>query len=137
MDDEILGKLERMGNVDMIAPFCFEICLKNGKSYFINSISNEHNQDPETFHCRVWDFRTFSDSEIEKANSLSSKELAKLDYANLTVYKKEITNIIDWHDKYGDETKISFWKRKSDEVKLGIFSGLIGFILGILSTSLL
>lgn len=130
MDDEILGKLERIRNVNMIAPFCFEICLKNGKSYFIKSISNEHNQDPETFHCRIWDFRTFSNSEIEKAKNLSSKELAKLDHANFTVYKKEITNIIDWHDKYGDETKISFWERNSDEVKLSFISGAIGFVFG-------
>lgn len=121
MRDEILEKLERIKNSDTIPPFCFEIFLRDGRSYFIFSVTYCEKKS-EIIECKIWDTRFLSDVEENKIKNLKLEnfefnefvENNKIDWANLKVYKKDIMYTIEWHDKFLEEEKIGFKNKNNN-----------------------
>ena len=114
--DWILGWLKKMCAEGVIPPFCVEIMLKDGSSYFLHSIV-DFEDETETMCARIWDLRAFQFDEIadlkHRLNEINDrKELTppesvhpKLDWANLHVHYDDVFYCVEWHDRLWPEAE--------------------------------
>lgn len=95
---------------DIVPPFCVELALKDGTTFFLHSIGSKDEQT-RSMVIRIWDLRAFTDQDFQQLrdnlNQIQSrKELAderkihpKLDWANLRINVSDISYCVEWHDR--------------------------------------
>ena len=98
----------------IVPPFVVELGLKNGRTFYLHSISSRDEQT-KSMAIRIWDLRAFAQQEIEHLKTKlsevrSRKELQdeqqihpKLDWALLYINLSNISYCIEWHDRMWPE----------------------------------
>jgi|SRR3989337_2292597 len=99
---------------DLVPPFCVELVLKDGNTFFLHSISGK-DEETKSMVIRIWDLRAYTDKDIEQLktnlNQIRSRDdLAneqqihpKLDWANLRINVSDISYCVEWHDRMWPE----------------------------------
>jgi hypothetical protein len=112
--DWVLGWLKAMCMGGLIPPFCVEIVLRDGRSYYLHSVI-EFEKETQTLVARIWDLRAFTPKEIDELKlrvneirdrkDLSPAEAVhpKLDWANLRLHFDDVTYCVEWHDRLWPE----------------------------------
>lgn len=113
---------------DRVPPFCVEIVLNNGSTYYLHSVSGK-DEKTKSMVIRIWDMRAFTSKDIEELktnlNKISDRgDLAeeqkihsKLDWANLRLNLSDIAYCIEWHDRMWPEDlrpKIGFESKNGE-----------------------
>ncbi len=110
--DHVYDWLKAIPKKSAIPPFVVELVLRDGRSFYLNSIGNFDEQS-DSIAIRVWDFRAFTENDIDvlktriaeiaKKSNLremrAEKICPKLDWGILRVHVKEIAYCIEWHDR--------------------------------------
>lgn len=109
--DQVFDWIWNLGGLPgVIPPFCVEVNLNDGASFYLHSIP-ETSSDTSSLVMRVWDFRSFSQEEMEDLKNnlaaVNSREALsdaenihpKLDYADVRLHLKNIDYTIEWNDR--------------------------------------
>jgi len=110
--DYVAGRLWGISRI--VPPFCVELGLKSGQTFYLHSISSR-DEETKSMAIRIWDLRAFTQQDIEQLkaalNELQSRsELSnaeqvypKLDWALLYINLSDISYCIEWHDRMWPE----------------------------------
>ncbi len=109
--DHVYGWIWQMGTMQgVIPPFCVEVNLMDGTTYFLHSVPEQDNES-KSLVMRVWDFRSFSQEDIEelksRLNTLENRAQLqdlravhpKLDYADVRLHLQNINYAVEWNDR--------------------------------------
>lgn len=109
--DHVYDWVWQMRSLDgIIPPFCVEINLTDGNSYYMHSVP-ETDEESKSLVLRVWDFRTFDQDDIEdlkqRLNEIGTrvdldtaeKIHPKLDWADIRMHLGNVNYAIEWNDQ--------------------------------------